>query len=187
MIVAPIRVVLDANVLFPFTLRDTLLRAAAKGYFQVYWSEEILDETTRNLVRTDTVTSDQAERLRRAMNTAFPEALVTGYAAFVEAMPNDAKDRHVTATAVKVAAQVIVTFNLKDFSSLPDGLEAQSPDEFLSHLFDLDPDGLVEVVKEQSAALRNPPRTLEDIVRGLAKSVPEFAKSIAEHAQISRT
>lgn len=44
---APLRVVLDANVLFPFTLRDTLLRVAAKGYFQVYWSEQILDETTR--------------------------------------------------------------------------------------------------------------------------------------------
>ena len=36
MIAAPFRVVLDANVLFPFTLRDTLLRAAAKGYFQAY-------------------------------------------------------------------------------------------------------------------------------------------------------
>jgi hypothetical protein len=31
MIVAPFKVVLDANVLFPFTLRDTLLRAAFKG------------------------------------------------------------------------------------------------------------------------------------------------------------
>ena len=36
MIVAPFRVVLDANVLFPFTLRDTLLRAAARGYVQVF-------------------------------------------------------------------------------------------------------------------------------------------------------
>ncbi len=50
MIPAPFRVVLDANVLYPFTLRDTLLRAAANDFFQVHWSEAILDETTGNLV-----------------------------------------------------------------------------------------------------------------------------------------
>jgi hypothetical protein len=33
MIPAPFRVVLDANVLYPFSLRDTLLRAAAAGMF----------------------------------------------------------------------------------------------------------------------------------------------------------
>lgn len=43
MIAAPIRVVLDANVLFPFTLRDTLLRAAAKGYFRGGSQEELND------------------------------------------------------------------------------------------------------------------------------------------------
>ena len=65
MILAPFKVVLDANVLFPFSLRDTLLRAAAEGFFQLYWSDEILDETTRNLVGTGTITSEQANRLRQ--------------------------------------------------------------------------------------------------------------------------
>jgi len=41
-----VRAVLDANVLFPFTLRDMLLRAAAEGCFQSSWSEQILDEAT---------------------------------------------------------------------------------------------------------------------------------------------
>jgi len=35
MVSAPFIVVLDANVLFPFTLRDTLLRAAALHFYQV--------------------------------------------------------------------------------------------------------------------------------------------------------
>ena len=43
MLPAPFKVVLDANVLYPFTLRDTLLRAAAEDLFQVYWSAKILD------------------------------------------------------------------------------------------------------------------------------------------------
>lgn len=74
MLAAPFKVVVDANVLYPFTLRDTLLRAAAAGYFQLYWSDQILEETTRNLVRNGIVTDAQAVRLRTALTSAFPEA-----------------------------------------------------------------------------------------------------------------
>jgi hypothetical protein len=42
--VAPFRVVLDANVLYPFTLRDTLLRAAEQARYQLDWSAEILEK-----------------------------------------------------------------------------------------------------------------------------------------------
>lgn len=34
MLAAPFKVVLDANVLYPFTLRDTLLRAAGEASFR---------------------------------------------------------------------------------------------------------------------------------------------------------
>jgi hypothetical protein len=44
MVPAPFIVVVDANVLFPLTLRDTVLRAAAAGLYQLRWSKEILDE-----------------------------------------------------------------------------------------------------------------------------------------------
>ena len=50
MLTARFVVVLDANVLFPFTLRDTLLRAAAAELYQVRWTGRILDEMARNLV-----------------------------------------------------------------------------------------------------------------------------------------
>ncbi|MCB9585045.1 MAG: PIN domain-containing protein [Polyangiaceae bacterium] len=184
MIVAPFKVVLDANVLFPFSLRDTLLRAAAEGLFQLYWSEEILDETLRNLLSTNRMNALQAGRLRAAMTDAFPEAMVDGYQPLVAAMTNHEKDRHVAAVAVKAGAQVIVTSNLKDFATLPHGIEAQSPDEFLCNLFDLQPDGMVDLIREQAQALKNPPRSFEDLVRGLAKSVPEFADSIARHTTL---
>jgi predicted nucleic acid-binding protein len=119
MVPAPFRVVLDANVLFPFSLRDTLLRAAAAGYYQVCWSEEILEEARRNLVGRGTITEEQAHRLLYVMRRAFPEAMVSGHEPLTEAMPNDPKDRHVAAAAVRAAAQVIVTFNLKDFQTCP--------------------------------------------------------------------
>lgn len=179
MLIAPFKVVLDANVLFPFTLRDTLLRAAAAGYFQLYWSEQILDETTRSLVATGTMTLERAHRLREVMTSFFPESLVVGHEGLIAAMSNHPEDRHVAAVAVKVGAQVIVTRNLKDFQSLPEGIEAQAPDDFLGDLFDLDPDGMLELVREQARALRHPPFTLAELVRGLAKIVPDFAQAIA--------
>ena len=182
MISAPFRVLLDANVLFPFTLRDTLLRAAAAGLFQLYWSDEILEETRRNLVEAKVTSADQAARLVATMKRAFPEANVTGYEALVGAMKNDEKDRHVAAAAVKAGAQVIVTNNLKDFRELPEGIEAQSADHFLGNLFDLDPDAMVEIVKEQAVALKRPPRSFDEIVNGLEKLVPSFAQAVRKHA-----
>lgn len=180
---ARFKVVLDANVLYPFSLRDTLLRAAAADLFQVYWSEQILKEALGNLVATGTVTQPQAARLRAAMEKAFPEALVVDYEHLVPAMKNDPKDRHVVAAAVKAGAQVIVTSNLRDFRELPTGIEAQSPDDFLVNLFDLDPEGMVELVRTQARALRNPPRSFEELVSGLAKLVPVFAATVLEHAK----
>jgi predicted nucleic acid-binding protein len=181
MIIAPFKVVLDANVLYPFSLRDTLLRATSAALFQVYWSQEILEETRRNLLKSAGVTEHQAKRLISTMKEAFPEACVTGYEELVAAMRNDEKDRHVAAAAVKAGAQVIVTSNLADFHDLPDGIEAQSPDEFLCNLFDLDGDGLAEILKEQAAALKRPPVSFEELLDGLAKTVPQFVAAVHAH------
>lgn len=169
---------LDANVLFPFTLRDTLLRAAAAGLLQVRWSDEILTETTRNLVAKGRATDAQAASLRAAMERAFPEAMVSGFERRLLEMRNDPKDRHVAAAAAHGGATSIVTSNLGDFRELPLGVAAVAPDAFLCELFASHPDLLAEVVRAQAAAMRRPPRTVEDIVRGLGTVVPVFAAQV---------
>jgi len=174
MVPAPFIVVVDANVLFPLTLRDTVLRAAAAGFYQLRWSAEILDEMERNLVSTGTMPANKAARLREAMEKYFPEAEVTGYEPLIPAMRNEAKDRHVVAAAVKAGAQVITSANLKDFAPLPDGIEAQSPDEFLCNLFDLDPNGFIEVLREQAADLVKPPVTFDELLERLSRVVPNL-------------
>jgi predicted nucleic acid-binding protein len=177
---APFLVVVDANVLFPLTLRDTVLRAAADGFYQLRWSAEILDEMERNLVSTGTMPADKAARLRATMEKYFPDAEVTGYQPLVAVMQNDAKDRHVVAAAVKAGAQVITTANLKDFTPLPDGIEAQSPDEFLCNLFDLDPEGFVEMLREQAGDLVKPPVTFDELLHRLARVVPELVAAVRD-------
>ena len=45
----PFIVLYDANVLYPNSLRDLLIRVAQAGLVQAKWTEQILDETFRNL------------------------------------------------------------------------------------------------------------------------------------------
>ena len=123
---------------------DTLLRAAEQEFYQLYWSADILAEVRRNLVDKGRMTEAQASRLLRAMQDVFPEAEVTGYERLIPSMTNHPKDRHVAAAAAKAGAQVIVTQNLKDFRSLPEGIVAQTADQFLTNILNLDPPRFVE-------------------------------------------
>ncbi len=156
------KVVLDANVLYPFSLRDTLLRLAERELYVLAWSERILDEVGRNLVadgRADTAT---AARLKAAMRSAFPEALVDAdaIAATEPAMTNDPGDRHVLATAVIAGAEGIVTFNARHFPTAalaPLGTQQIDPDDFLSTLLDIDGPAVADTIAEQAADLRRPP------------------------------
>ena len=68
---APFIVVIDANVLYPLTLRDTVLRAAAAGFYQLRSDKDILDEMERNLVAKGKIPSDKAARLRATMERYF--------------------------------------------------------------------------------------------------------------------
>jgi hypothetical protein len=108
---APFIAVVDANVLFPLTLRDTVLRAAAVGFYQLRWSDT----------------------------------------------------------------------NRKDFAPLPEGIEAQSPDAFLSNLFDLDPDTFTEMLRDQAIDLQKPPVTLDQLLKRLARAAPNLVDAVTIH------
>lgn len=186
MFLTTFRVVIDACALFPLNLRDTLLRAAERGFYQLYWSAEILDEMHRNLVARGYMTQAQAERSRAVMEEAFPEAMVSDYEPLVPAMRTDEKDRHVAAAAVKAGAQVIVTSNLRDFAGLPDGIDAQDPDTFLCYLLDLEPDDMVELLIDQARDRRRPPIGLMQMLDAMARVVPGFVAAVRDHIEAIR-
>jgi predicted nucleic acid-binding protein len=158
------KVVLDANVLYPFSLRDTLLRLAERELYVLAWSERILDEVSRNLVDDGRADAGTAARLQAAMRSAFPEALVDAdaIAAIEPAMTNDPGDRHVLATAVVAGAEGIVTFNSRHFPTAtlaPFDTQRINPDDFLCTLLDIDGPTVADVIAEQAADLRRPPLT----------------------------
>ena len=109
--------VLDANVLYPQWLRDLMLTIAALGYYQPRWSELIVDEMRRNVLRDHpTIEPDRFDAVTiAALRRAFPDAWTQVDDALVEQMDNAPEDRHVLATAIAAGAQIVVTSNVDDF------------------------------------------------------------------------
>ncbi len=175
-------VVLDACVLIPASIRDTLLRAAEKEMYRLHWSDLVLEEVGRNLVKQRMTTKEGAKDLIDAMQRFFPESKVHGFESLISSMTNDEKDRHVLAVAVASNSQIIVTRNIRDFpeaSLNPFDIEAQTPDQFLMHLFDLSPQSVVELLAQQARDLGNPPMSLQELLEELASHAPGFIDLIS--------
>jgi hypothetical protein len=92
-------VVLDAFVLFPMLTRDVLLTLADHGFYNPKWSERIHAEWTANLAsrlaaRGMNDARMQIDGVRRAMDRAFPDALIRDVPSDSGAvLPVDPKDR----------------------------------------------------------------------------------------------
>lgn len=178
---------IDACVLVPEWLRDLLLRTAEAGLFRLRWSEEILGEMERALVRDLKVPSDKAARVRTLMAQAFDDALVTDFEPLIDSMTNDPKDRHVLAAAAHAAVSeseevVLVTANLRHFpaNALPPAVVVRSPDQFLCDLID-DQENLammVDVVWAHAQRRKRPPVAVSELLDGLAHSVPQFVERL---------
>src|SRR4051812_18416187 len=106
----------DACVLYPFYLRDLLVRLAMTDLIQGRWTDAIHDEWIRNLSANEGIPIEQLTRTRRLMDGAVLDCLVTGYEPRISTLTlPDPDDRHVLAAAIECEADVIVTKNLADF------------------------------------------------------------------------
>ncbi|WP_225732003.1 MULTISPECIES: PIN domain-containing protein [unclassified Nocardia] len=178
------RVFIDTCVLYPAHLRDTILRLAEADLIQPLWSAEILFELRRNLcARCDG--DDAAAKVDRLISTLkgfFTDALVEGYEDLVERMENHPKDRHVLAAALYGGADVLLTFNLKDFEVRPIGEgfpELSHPDAFLLDMLDLAPGQVIKLLRRQVAEHKRPPKHIQGLLDVLDRSgVPGFAAEV---------
>jgi hypothetical protein len=94
----------------------------------------------------------------------------------------------VLAAAIQAGAGVIVTFNLRDFPSAvleTYGIEAQHPDEFITHLFDLAPGEVCAAAKSHRQKLKNPPKTTEEYLQTLERQqLPETIVRLQGYAPL---
>jgi hypothetical protein len=177
-------VLYDACVLYPAPLRDLLVRLANTGVVRARWSDAILDECFRNILehRPD-LKPESLLRTRELMAQAVPDCMVSGFEGLIDGLVlPDADDRHVLAAAIRAGAQAIVTFNLKDFPTdrlAPYNIDAKHPDDFVIDTIELSPGAVAKAVAEQATALRNPPRSIPELLetlrdQGLVRSVAKL-------------
>lgn len=152
-------VVLDACVLVPMPLCDTLLRLAEDSpLYRPLWSDRILEEVGRAVKEKLGHTEVQSKRRTDAMRLAFPEALVPSASELETALTciPDKDDRHVLACAIRSGAYAIVTSNTKDFPEeclAKWDLVCQTPDDFLLHQFHLNSALVMEKLDNQATAI----------------------------------
>ncbi|HEX6523199.1 MAG TPA: PIN domain-containing protein [Streptosporangiaceae bacterium] len=168
-------VIYDANVLYPNTLRDLLIRIAQVPYLvQAKWTDRIIDEMLEALRKNfPDISDEKAERLRELMNAAVRDCLVSGYEPLIDGLDlPDPDDRHVLAAAIKADAQVIVTWNLKDFPEeklAPWNMRARSPDKFVLDQIGIDRQAVWACVQQIVDSRTQRPVTTEDVLNQLAR------------------
>lgn len=177
---------LDACVLVPSPLCDSLLRLAERGLYRPLWSRKILEEVAKALqsLRPDIAESRIHYRLEH-MNATFEDALVGGWEELSAGvnLPNQS-DRHVLAAAIHGRAQTIVTFNLRDFPDhylRPAGVSVTHPDEFLLEQLNRDRLITLQVIADQAAELKRPPSNVDGVLSNLERcGVPRFAMAVRQ-------
>jgi PIN domain len=167
-------VVYDANVLYPNTLRDLLIRIAQSGMVQAKWTSAILDEMAAALSRNrPDIPPAKLGRLRDLMNGAVRDCVVSGYEPLIEGLKlPDPGDRHVVAAAIKCGAQVIVTRNLRDFpgADLEQwGIEAKSSDAFVLDQLNINGRAVAASVRQIADSRTSPPESVDDVLSQLER------------------
>ena len=166
------------------------MRLALTDLFQPGWSARVHEEWMSALLRRrPDLTPAQLERTRNLMDAHARDALVENFEDLIDGLIlPDPDDRHVLAAAIRGRADVIVTLNLSDFPAdalRPYGIEAQHPDEFILHLFDLAPARVVAAAHEHRASLRNPPKTAAEYLSTLEiNSLPQTAMELRVYADV---
>lgn len=177
------KVFLDANIFVVKWVNDVILSFAEASLCELSWSTRVLDEARDPLKHLCKLNDDSITRYFRAMNSAFPQALTDGWEPLEKTITlPDPDDRHVVAAARQAGAELIITFNIKDFPpSVLDGfgLSAVSPDTFLTHIIDEYPEETLRVMSTLVSSKKRPPRTMEEEILHLKNTgCPLFASRL---------
>ncbi|MGI0483722.1 PIN domain-containing protein, partial [Geminocystis sp. CENA526] len=172
--------VLDSCVLFPAQLRDIFMHLALKGVFRPRWSDEIHNEWICAVLhnRPD-LTNEQLQRTRFLMDSNVVGCLIKNYEHYIPNINLPHDDRHVVAVAIKSKADVIVTFNLKDFPEQElnkFNIIALHPDIFFEQLLIHNTAKFIDAIEQQIKMLKNPPISKKEFLRILQNSkLPQTA------------
>jgi predicted nucleic acid-binding protein len=178
------RAVLDACVLFPTVTREVLLAAAQAGLYTPLWSARLLEEWARAAARHGALQETQARGEIAVLRAGRPGAEIAP-APGIEARLHlpDAADEHVLATAVAASADLILTWNARDFprgALAEEGLARDDPDAFLMALWLRAPAAVAEAaetVRATAQRLDAAPHQMRPLLK--KARLPRLAKALA--------
>jgi hypothetical protein len=109
--------------------------------------------------------------------------VVLGFEQLEDQLTIDLKDRHILAAAIQAGATFIVTDNIRHFPPAvltSHGIYAQTPDAFLATFAREDVERVVQFLRRQAAAMRQPPTDLPGLLVQLERRVPEFVRQVRQ-------
>lgn len=142
------RLLLDANVLYPTVPRALFAGLGRAGAIAPLWSARIVEEWRRAVLRDTPDASVGAEIALWCDAFAAGEVAVPADAEAALSLPDD-NDRHVLAAAIAGRAEAIVTFNMRDFPGRAlarVGMRAAHPDAWLTAQLGADPGGMAAMI-----------------------------------------
>lgn len=166
------------------------MELALTDLFWAKWSSMIHDEWTGSVLKNrPDLSPDALKQTRELMDMHVRDCLVENFEDLIPVLRlPDPKDRHVLAAAIRGRADVIVTYNLKDFPAKElqkYGIAPQHPDEFLTHILDLAPGTVCAAAQTHRQRLRNPGKTVDQYLEALERqALNEFVSGLRAFAAL---
>ena len=154
-----IRVFIDADCLHKLYLRTLLLTLASSGDVHFLWTREVFEEAAKSLVARYPEDTEKLRLKFELIKKHFYENEVKGYERLIGTLGcRDLNDEHVLAGAIQGKAEVLLTFNLRDFpeKSLL-GVQVMHPDTFLTLWLEANPIAGIQVISNWLERFENPP------------------------------
>jgi predicted nucleic acid-binding protein len=179
-------VLCDANLFYSILMTDLLLSLSEAGLFRPRWTKEIHEELIRNVLADQPVRRrEDLDRRRALMDQAIDDDLIENYERHIEnlVLPDPA-DRHVLAAAIEGEAEIILTYNLRDFPSstlTAYGISALHPDEFLCRHMKEEPALVMEVIEKMRLKRSRPEISHEQLLGKLSRlALPNFVEMLRQ-------
>ena len=148
--------VLDACVLYPLAIADSLISIAVTGLFAAKWTTKIEEEWINALEKNRPDLAGKLFVRRDSMREAVPdwEISESAWSTLTECLElPDPSDIHVLAAAIAGHADCIVTRNHQDFPAkimTMHGIDVLDPDQFIVNQWDLEHFQLLGSLTNQS-------------------------------------
>ncbi len=166
---------------------DLMFALSEDGVHDVMWTDRLLDEWERVIVRERQRSADAAAAISVTIREFFADTLIpeAAYLDLVESIDGpDPDDCFHIAAAIAAQVSTLITWNIADFQSPEldrNGVVVTDPDTYLQGLLAEIPDEVVATVRRLAAGKRRPPMMATDLTDALAKAgVPQFAGAIRE-------